>query len=92
MEGSLRQAGSRLRLAVQLVDTVSGAHLWAESYERAFSPEVVFELQDQLVARIVFTVADMNGVLPRTMSEVLRSRSDDSLSPHDSAPLAFLPA
>ncbi|MCA1850381.1 MAG: serine/threonine-protein kinase, partial [Acidobacteria bacterium] len=34
MEGSLRQAGTKLRLAVQLVDTISGAHLWAENYER----------------------------------------------------------
>ena len=46
MEGSLRQAGTKLRLAVQLVDAVSGAHLWAENYERTFSPEAVFELQD----------------------------------------------
>ena len=37
MEGSLRQAGARLRVAVQLVDTISGAHLWAETYDRAFS-------------------------------------------------------
>ena len=37
MEGSLRQAGTKLRLAVQLVDAVSGAHLWAENYERTFS-------------------------------------------------------
>ena len=58
MEGNLRKAGSKLRLAVQLVDAVSGAHLWAENYERAFSPEAVFELQDDLVPRIVSTVAD----------------------------------
>ena len=49
MEGNLRQAGTKLRVAVQLVDAVSGAHLWAESYERPFSPESVFELQDDLV-------------------------------------------
>src|SRR5207244_10624268 len=53
LEGSLRQAGTKLRLAVQLVDAVSGAHLWAETYERNFSPEAVFELQDELVPRIV---------------------------------------
>ena len=63
MEGSLRQAGTRLRIAVQLVDAVSGAHLWAENYERSFSPETAFELQDELVARIVSTVADMDGSL-----------------------------
>ena len=38
MEGSLRQAGTTLRLAVQLVDAVSGAHLWAENYERTVQP------------------------------------------------------
>ena len=75
MEGSLRQAGARLRLAVQLVDTISGAHLWAETYDRAFIPDAVFELQDDLVPRIVSTVADMHGVLPRSMSEVVRGRS-----------------
>ena len=31
MEGSIRQSGTRLRIAVQLVDAVSGAGLWAES-------------------------------------------------------------
>ena len=61
MEGSLRQAGTKLRLAVQLVDAVSGAHLWAENFERTFSPETVFELQNDLVPRIVSTVADMYG-------------------------------
>ena len=83
MEGSLRQAGTKLRLAVQLVDTVSGAHLWAENYERTFSPDAVFELQDDLVPRIVSTVADMHGVLPRSMSEVVRSKASDQLSPYE---------
>jgi len=89
MEGSLRQVGSKLRLAVQLVDTVSGAHLWAETYERAFTPESVFDLHDDLVPRIVSTVADQHGVLPRTMSEALRSKSEDSLTPHEAAIRAF---
>ena len=89
MEGTLRQAGSKLRLAVQLVDTVSGAHLWAENYERAFTPEAVFELQDDLVPRIVSTVADINGVLPRSMSETLRSRSPEQLSPYEAVLRSF---
>jgi TolB-like protein/tetratricopeptide (TPR) repeat protein len=83
MEGSIRQAGSKLRLAVQLADTVSGAHLWAETYERTFAPESVFDVQDDLVPRIVSTVADQYGVLPRSMSETLRSKSEESLTPHE---------
>ena len=83
MEGNLRQAGGKLRLAVQLVDAVSGAHLWAENYERPFSPEAVFELQDDLVPRIVSTVADSSGVLPHSISEMLRKKSPDQLSPYE---------
>src|SRR5579864_1306914 len=89
MEGTLRQAGSKLRLAVQLVDSISGAHLWAENYERAFSPETIFDLQDDLVPRIVSTVADMNGVLPRSMSEGLRSRPPGQLSPYEAVLRSF---
>jgi TolB-like protein/Tfp pilus assembly protein PilF len=89
MEGSLRQAGTRLRLAVQLVDAVSGAHLWAESYERTFSPDAAFELQDDLVPRIVSAVADMNGVLPRSMSEVVRGRAPEQLSPYEAVLRSF---
>ena len=56
---------------MQLVDALSGAHLWAENYERAFSPDAVFALQDDLVPRIVSTVADCYGILPHSISEVL---------------------
>jgi serine/threonine protein kinase len=83
MEGSIRQAGSVLRVAVQVVDTESGAHVWAETYNRPFSPDGIFELQDDLAPRIVSTIADMNGILPHTMSESIRSRPLDQLSPYE---------
>jgi TolB-like protein/tRNA A-37 threonylcarbamoyl transferase component Bud32 len=89
MEGSLRKAGTKLRLAVQLVEAVSGAHLWAETYEGTFSPEAVFELQDDLVPRIVSTVADQYGVLPRCMSESLRGKSEDQLTPQEAVLRTF---
>jgi TolB-like protein/Tfp pilus assembly protein PilF len=89
IEGSLRQAGARLRVAVQLVDTISGAHLWAETYDRAFVPDEIFSLQDDLVPRIVSTVADMHGVLPRSMSEVVRQKSADQMSPYEALLRSF---
>jgi TolB-like protein/tetratricopeptide (TPR) repeat protein len=89
MEGSLRHAGSRLRLGVQLIDAVTGVNLWAENYERAFSPEAVFELQDDLVPRIVSTVADQYGILPRSMGEALRHKSEAQLTPHEAVLCAF---
>jgi TolB-like protein len=89
MEGSLRQAGTKLRLAVQLVDATTGAHLWAETYERPFNPQAVFELQDDLVPRIVSTVADQYGILPRSMSEVLRSKKEEDLTPPEAVLRTF---
>src|SRR5262249_13126144 len=89
MEGSLRQAGTKLRLAVQLVDAASGAHLWAENYERAFVPEALFELQDDLVPRLVATVADQYGALVHSMSESLRGRSAGEYSAHEAVLRSF---
>jgi serine/threonine-protein kinase len=89
MEGSLRRSGSALRVAVQLVDTGTGTHLWAETYDRTFAPESIFALQDELVPRIVSTVADMHGVLPRSMSEAVRSKSADALSPYEAVLRSF---
>jgi len=89
MEGSLRQAGSKIRLAVQLVDATTGADLWAENYERTFSSDSVFELQDDLVPKIVSTVADLHGVLPRSMSDAVRSRPPDELSPYEAVLRSF---
>ena len=79
----------RLRVAVQLVDTTSGAHLWAETYDRAFAPDEIFSLQDDLVPRIVSTVADMHGVLPRSMSEVVRLKAADEMSPYEALLRSF---
>jgi serine/threonine protein kinase/tetratricopeptide (TPR) repeat protein len=89
IEGSIRQAGSALRLSVQLVDTSSGAHLWAETYDRPFQPESIFALQDDLAPRIVSTVADAHGILPHTLSEALRNRNPDQLSPYEAVLRSF---
>jgi TolB-like protein len=89
IEGSLRQSGSSLRLGVQLVDAESGAHLWAETYTRPFQPDAVFELQDELVSRIVATVADINGVLSRSMSEAVRLKAGDQLTPYEAVLRSF---
>ncbi|HSC26922.1 MAG TPA: protein kinase [Vicinamibacterales bacterium] len=89
MEGSIRQAGSTLRVTAQLVDAATGAHLWAETYNRPFQADAIFELQDDLVPRIVSTVADWYGILPHSMSEAVRSKPADRLSPYEALLRAF---
>jgi TolB-like protein len=47
LEGNLRQAGGQLRAAVKLIDTSSGANLWAENYTRPYSPDTVLRASRQ---------------------------------------------
>ena len=89
IDGSLRQAGTTLRVAAQLVDTETGSHLWADTYDRPFRAEDIFALQDDLVPRIVSTVADLNGVLCRSMCNTLRGRRPESLTAYEAALRSF---
>jgi TolB-like protein/DNA-binding winged helix-turn-helix (wHTH) protein len=89
LEGSLRQAGPRVRLSAQLVDRNTGAHLWAETYDRDFLPHAEFDLLDDIVPQIVSTIADTYGVLPRSMSETLRSVDPEQLTPYEAVLRCF---
>jgi len=55
LEGSVRKAASRVRIAGQLIDGSTGAHLWADRFEGAL--EDIFDLQDQVTASVVGAIA-----------------------------------
>lgn len=51
LEGSVRHAAGRVRINAQLVDTLTGDHLWAERFDRALGD--IFAVQDEVAAKIV---------------------------------------
>jgi hypothetical protein len=55
LEGSVRKAGNRLRIAGQLIDAETGAHLWADHFDGAL--EDVFDLQDHVASSVVGAIA-----------------------------------
>jgi adenylate cyclase len=55
LEGSIRRDGDRVRIAAQLVDSVSGAHRWAERYDRKITD--VFAIQDEVARTIAALLA-----------------------------------
>ena len=55
LEGSVRKAGTRVRITAQLVDALSGRHVWAERYDRELTD--IFEVQDEITTAIVGNVA-----------------------------------
>ncbi len=50
LEGSVRKAGSRLRITAQLIEAENGYHLWSETYDRELTD--VFAIQDEISAAI----------------------------------------
>ena len=54
VEGSVRKAGNRVRVTVQLIDAESDRHVWAERYDREL--EDLFAIQDEVTAAIVATL------------------------------------
>jgi len=55
LEGSVRKAANRVRITAQLIDTSTGAHLWADRFDSAI--EDIFELQDQVTISVVGAIA-----------------------------------
>ena len=50
LEGSVQKISSRIRINVQLIDAISGLHVWAESYDRDMKD--IFGLQDEVILKI----------------------------------------
>jgi hypothetical protein len=54
LEGSVQRSGNRLRVNVQLIDAETGAHIWAERFDKPVAD--LFDMQDEIVARLANTL------------------------------------
>jgi adenylate cyclase len=73
LEGSIRRASNQVRITAQLVDATTGAHLWADRYDRDLTD--IFAVQDDVTRRIV-------DALKVTLSPAERTRLTDSGTPN----------
>jgi adenylate cyclase len=78
LEGSLRKAGSRVRVTAQLIAAVSGTHVWAERYDRALDD--IFELQDEITLSVVGAIEPS---LRQAEIERAKRKRPDSLDAYD---------
>lgn len=54
LEGSVQKSGDRLRVTAQLIDALTGHHLWSEKYDRKMGE--LFDLQDEVTKKIVVSL------------------------------------
>jgi len=78
LEGSVRKSANRVRISGQLIDTRTGAHLWADRFDGAL--EDIFDLQDRVTASVVSAVAPK---LERVEIERAKRKPTESLDAYD---------
>jgi adenylate cyclase len=78
LEGSVRRVGDRVRITGQLIDAVSGAHVWAERYDR--KSDDIFALQDEITLSVVGAIEPS---LRLAEIERVKRKRPDSLDAYD---------
>ena len=73
LEGSVRKAGDRVRVTVQLIDAETDRHIWAERYDRQLQD--IFAIQDEMTRAIVATLP--GRVEAATHDRAKRKRTDN---------------
>ena len=79
LEGSVQRGGARMRVNVQLIDSETGNHLWAERFDKPLAD--LFDMQDEIVARLA-------GALNAQLVAAEARRAEQAPSP-DSMDLYF---
>jgi adenylate cyclase len=78
LEGGVRKAGDKIRITAQLIDAISGRHLWAERYDGTLGD--VFGLQDKVTEKIVASLA---VELTSDQKENIARRGTDNAAAYD---------
>jgi TolB-like protein/Tfp pilus assembly protein PilF len=78
LEGSVRKAADKVRITGQLVDALTGAHLWADRFEGTLRD--IFDLQDQVTTNVVSAVAPK---LEQVELQRSRRKPTESLDAYD---------
>lgn len=83
VEGSVRKTPQMVRATIQLIDAESDGHILAENFDRACTPEGVFEIQDEIARLVAGRVADRHGPLGRYVQRARRSGGSKSWETYD---------
>src|SRR5207244_9428392 len=78
LEGSVRKSANRVRITGQLIDALTGAHLWADRFDDNL--EDIFDLQDRITSSVVGAIAP---TLERTEIERAKRKPTESLDAYD---------
>jgi len=87
LEGSIQRSADRIRITAQLIDAVTGTHLWAQSYDRELSD--IFSVQDDVTERIVASLGAYQGELAEAARARAKRKDPASFSAYDAFQLGI---
>lgn len=80
LEGGVQRAGQRVRINMQLIDTGTDKHLWAETYDRELTAENIFDIQSEITKSVATA---LNAVLSSSDEITLQNRPTQNLEAYD---------
>jgi adenylate cyclase len=83
LEGSVRRSGETVRVTAQLLDARSGAHLWAETYDRVLTGADIFTVQDDITSKVVANIAGSHGRISQARLEDTNRKAPESIDSYD---------
>src|SRR5262245_32315622 len=81
LEGSIRRSDDRVRVMAQLIDTQTGAHIWADRFDREMAD--IFLVQDEIVSQIVAKIAGNYGVIEITEARLVTRTNPNEIQAYD---------
>jgi len=81
IEGSVQKSDSRIRVTAQLIDALSGHHLWAQQYDRQW--EDIFALQDDITQHIIANIGSFEGPLEEATRGRIKQKAPSDLRAYD---------
>jgi adenylate cyclase len=89
IKGSVRREPDRVRLVAHLIEAQTGQHLWTQTYDRALTPENLFEIQEQLAADLASQLAQPYGIIQQVTADSFRRQRPETLFAYDCVLGAF---
>ena len=83
LEGSVRRSENQLRVTTQLIDAMTGEHLWAETYDRELTAANFFEVQDTITRQALAELGGLHGKLLCERRGRAQRTNTDSLEAYD---------
>ncbi|WP_295556235.1 hypothetical protein [uncultured Hyphomicrobium sp.] len=81
LEGSVRRSGESLRITAQLIDAKTGAHVWADRFDRSLAD--VFLVEDEIVSQIFAQIAGSYGAIETAEAKSATRKSPDEIRAYD---------